>query len=198
MTTDKQSQTSLGLLLKTMAGTTDPEVLITQAGALLALAETLNGDQAQTAFSQAVKTMASTTDEAALQSLGFAVQELAKRLPNDVHPNAVRDVRSLLAWSQVSSSALDSATTLATLLSRESAERRASVIVEALKYPTTVGQATDALLKGLQGDGAPGPEAGLDANLSWVAKTYSSIDLDGAPTCPPPPRPGLVCPSPGR
>jgi hypothetical protein len=93
---------------------------------------------------------------------------------------------------------MEGATALVTLLSHESAERRVVAIVEALKYPTAVGQMTGLLLKALQEAGAPGPDESLDVNLSWVAKSYPSIDLDAAPSCPPPPRAGLVCPSPSR
>lgn len=32
--------------------------------------------------------------------------------------------------------------------------------------------------------GAPGEEAGLDANVAWVAATYPDIDLDSPPTFP--------------
>jgi hypothetical protein len=84
------------------------------------------------------------------------------------------------------------------LVMHEPADRRVNAIVEALKYPTTASQTTRVLLKALQAAGAPGPDASLDANLSWVARTYPTIDLDAAPSCPPPPRAGLVCPAPNR
>ena len=56
-------------------------------------------------------------------------------------------------------------------------------MVELLKRPTTVGSATDALLEILHQrvPKAPGKEAGLDANVAWVAATYPAIDLDSPP-----------------
>jgi hypothetical protein len=73
-------------------------------------------------------------------------------------------------------------------------------MVEAMKYPTSAGQATTELLKALEnaGLGAPGAAAGLYANLDWVARTYPSIDLEAPPACLPPARPNLVCPSVAR
>ena len=61
-----------------------------------------------------------------------------------------------------------------------------AAIVELLKWPTTAGPATDALLEVLHErvPGAPGKEAGLDATVAWVAATYPDIDLDSPPTFP--------------
>ena len=61
-----------------------------------------------------------------------------------------------------------------------------AAIVELLKWPTTAGQATDALLEVLHEcvPGAPGKEAGLEATVAWVAATYPDIDLDSPPTYP--------------
>jgi hypothetical protein len=59
-------------------------------------------------------------------------------------------------------------------------------IVELLKWPTTAGPATDALLEALHErvPSAPGKEAGLDATVAWVAETYPEIDLDSPPSYP--------------
>ncbi len=55
-----------------------------------------------------------------------------------------------------------------------------AAVVELLKWPTTVGPATDALLEVLHDrvPGAPGKEAGLDGTVQWVAETYPEIGLD--------------------
>jgi hypothetical protein len=70
--------------------------------------------------------------------------------------------------------------------------------VELLKYPVAGGQATNVLLEALRAviPAAPSAEAGLPANLRWIADTYPGIDLKSAPACPPPlPREELACPS---
>ncbi len=61
-----------------------------------------------------------------------------------------------------------------------------AMIVELLKWPTTAGSATDALLEVLHErvPGAPGKEAGLDATVAWLPATYPDIDLDSPPTYP--------------
>ena len=65
-------------------------------------------------------------------------------------------------------------------------ESYVAAIVELLKWPTTAGRATDALLEVLHErvPEAPGKEAGLDATVAWVAATYPDIDLDSPPTYP--------------
>jgi hypothetical protein len=61
-----------------------------------------------------------------------------------------------------------------------------AAIVELLKWPTRAGPATEALLEMLHErvPGAPGKEAGLDATVAWVARTFPDIDLDSPPTFP--------------
>jgi hypothetical protein len=56
------------------------------------------------------------------------------------------------------------------LLPREPAARYVGGIVEALKYPTTAGPATDALLDALHDrlPDAPGHKAGLAETLAWI------------------------------
>jgi hypothetical protein len=67
--------------------------------------------------------------------------------------------------------------------------------VELLKNPTAGGPATNVLLDALHVLAAPGAEAGLPANLRWLADTYPAIDLRRAPACPMPLSAGLACPS---
>ena len=75
---------------------------------------------------------------------------------------------------------------VAVTLPADPAETYVAAIVELLKWPTTAGPATDALLEVLHErvPGAPGKEAGLDATVAWVAATYPDIDLDSPPTFP--------------
>jgi hypothetical protein len=75
---------------------------------------------------------------------------------------------------------------IALTLPAESPNSYVSAIVELLKWPTTAGPATDALLEVLHErvPRAPGKESGLDATIAWVAKTYPEIDLDSPPVFP--------------
>ena len=72
------------------------------------------------------------------------------------------------------------------LLPTESPQAYAAATVELLKWPTTVGPATDALLAALHErvPGALGKEAGLEGTVAWVAATWPDIDLDSPPTYP--------------
>lgn len=80
------------------------------------------------------------------------------------------------------------AETLAVLLSRESPVQYVGAILETLKYPGTAGEPTNVLIDALRwiAPEAPGKEAGLDAILKWIARTYPSLgrDLDALPRCP--------------
>ena len=60
--------------------------------------------------------------------------------------------------------------------------------MELLKYPVAGGQATNVLLEALRVaiPAAPGAEAGLPANLRWIADAYPGFDLKSAPACPTP------------
>jgi hypothetical protein len=75
---------------------------------------------------------------------------------------------------------------ISVLLKAEPPRAYVAAVVELLKWPTTAGPATDALLEALHErvPGAPGKEAGLDATVAWVAATYPDIDLDSPPTFP--------------
>ena len=77
----------------------------------------------------------------------------------------------------------------------EPAQERIKVLAEALKYPTSAGPATAVLLNALGTLGAPGADAGLEVNLTWIRKTYPEIDA--TPVCPPPfrARQRLACPA---
>ena len=62
-----------------------------------------------------------------------------------------------------------------------------AAIAELPKWPTSAEPgATAALLEVLHDrvPGAPGKEAGLDANVRWIATTFPEIDLDSPPTPP--------------
>jgi len=84
------------------------------------------------------------------------------------------------------------------LLPREPAALYAREIVMALKYPTTAGPATDALLDALHDrlPDAPGHKAGLAKNLAWIRKTFPGIDVTSPAICPPPLWRDLACAAP--
>ena len=94
--------------------------------------------------------------------------------------------RAVLARTTIPSVAQRFARAIAVTLPADPPKHYVAAIVELLKWPTTVGPATDALLEVLHEriPGAPGKEAGLDATVAWVAATYPAIDLDSAPTFP--------------
>jgi hypothetical protein len=134
----------------------------------------------------ALAAIAQATDPGQLRALAQAVQALAGSVPVEMRANAVEDLRTLLATSDMPSAAATLAGAVAALLPMDSPQAYVAAIVELLKWPTTVGEATDALLGALHGrvPGAPGKEAGLDTTVAWVAATYPDIDLDSPPTLP--------------
>ena len=94
--------------------------------------------------------------------------------------------RAVLAGADEPSVAEAFARAIALTLPAELPKPYVAAIVELLKWPTTAGPATDALLEALHErvPGAPGKEAGLEATVAWVAATYPDIDLDSPPTYP--------------
>ena len=102
----------------------------------------------------------------------------------------------MLGWAPGAESARAWARVLVMPLPREPAARYVGEIVEALKYPTTAGPATDAILDALHDrlPNAPGHKAGLAETLAWTRKTFPGIDVSSPAVCPPPLWRDLACP----
>jgi hypothetical protein len=182
-----QAEAVLGPVVDAMKRTTDTSPLQDLAKTMQALAGKFDAAQAQVAVGSVVDAMKG-ADSGALAMLAGAVQALAPRLSVD-HARAVSEtVRVYLGWAPRAHEARDWAGALVALLPREPPEGYVEQIVEALKYPTSAGPATDVLLDALGGidPNAPGKEAGLDANLAWLTTAYPAIDLDKPPDCPKP------------
>jgi hypothetical protein len=86
-----------------------------------------------------------TTNPDALRALAHALQTLAPKLSDLQKQLAAEWARRVLGWAPGAEPAKVWARVLAMLLPRDPADRYVSGIVEALKYPTTAGSATDVL-----------------------------------------------------
>ena len=185
-----QAQAALGLVLDAIEGTTDPDQLLALAEAVQALPVELDAGQAEAALGPVLHAIKDTTrwDRWELQQLAGAVKALAGKLDAVQAQAALKIARRGLAWAQTSDEAAGWAAAHVTLLPREKPEIYVEKIVEALKYPTSAGAATDVLLDGLHRNdpNAPGKEAGLAANLAWLRTAYPAIDLEAPPACPEP------------
>jgi hypothetical protein len=189
-------QTIVPLLLRTFEAA-DPSS-IRAAGTLIQLfADNLSPEQAEAGVRSTLTGMSNSVDPATLKSLGQTLQVLSRRLDSRARQTLSLKVQSLLAWSPHEPAAVASAEVLTAVMPRDRPEEYVRTIAEALKYPTSGGQATEALLKAIEDArlGAPGAAAGLESNLDWIARTYQSIDLIAPPACPPPPKPELTCPA---
>ena len=126
------------------------------------------------------------TDPYQLQALAQAVQTLGPKLKAEQSETATKMAWTVLADAHDPRVAGAFARAIAANLPAEPAKPYVTAIVELLKWPTTAGPATEALLEVLHErvPDAPGKEAGLDATVAWVAATYPDIDLDSPPTCP--------------
>jgi hypothetical protein len=139
--------------------------------------------------------MRGTSEPDQLQVLAQAVQAMAPNLDALQSGTIYRAIPSVLGWAGTADEATAWASALISVLPREPPRNRIVVISEALKYPTSAGTATAVLLNGLRRIGAPGEDAGLDANLTWIRTTYPEIDAPPVCPTPPPARQGLTCPS---
>jgi hypothetical protein len=129
--------------------------------------------------------------------LAGAVQSLAPKLSDGDREKALDETRAALAWAPTTAVSVSAAAAAVSLLPRNQVERSVQTIVELLKYPMAAGDATAVLLDGLKAIApeAPGNEAGLEANLNWIARTFPGIDLEAPPACPASRWPGLSCPT---
>lgn len=118
--------------------------------------------------------------------LARAIQVLGPRVMVDRSGPAIEAARSVLKRTAEPTIAEAFARAIAVTLSADPDEPYVAMIVELLKWPTTVGPATDTLLEVLHErvPGAPAKEAGLDAIIAWIAANYPDIDLDSPPTFP--------------
>jgi hypothetical protein len=173
-------------ILYAMTRTTDPYQLQALAQAVQTLGAKLPLEQARAAFGPIRDAIGQTTYLDYLLTLADAVETLGPMLHPDVAQVGVEGCEILLARADEPSLAAAFAGAVSVLLPREPRQVYIAAIVELLKWPTTAGPATDALLEVLHErvPGAPGREAGLDATIAWVAETYPDIDLDSPPTFP--------------
>ena len=162
-----------------------------------ALPAKLTDTQAQQALEAVLQAMRGGTTDGTLPALAQAVQAVAAKLTDAQAQQvlATSHLQSAFGWSATSEESVAWAEVIATLLRRSGEPNYVDAIVELLKYPIAAGPATNVLLEALRVAAAPGAEAGLPANLRWLADTYPTIDLKSAPACPTPLSSGLACPS---
>jgi hypothetical protein len=194
--TAKQAPVALSPVMMAIASGPAPDEGLMLAPAVQALAGKLTAEQAPPAIMSVLKAIANTTDRAQLMGLSLALEAIATRLTAEQAQTALPLARSALAWSSAAVDATASARAITALAENQADERRILALVEALKYPSAAGEATDVLLDALHAAApeAPGKEAGLEANLLWIANHYPMIDLDAPPSCPSPLQEGLACP----
>jgi hypothetical protein len=198
--TDAHAQQALDAVPLAMRGATEVDAF----WSLVQAAQSLGGkvtdaSHAQRALDAILQAMRGTTGAGMGLALAQAAQSLAGKLTDAQAQQvlATSHLQSAFGWSATTEESAEWAKVIVTLLRRPEERNYISAIVELLKYPVAGGQATNVLLEALRRaiPAAPGAEAGLRANLRWIADTYPGIDLKSAPACPPPLRDGLACPS---
>jgi hypothetical protein len=175
---------------------------------MVPLADRFTRQQAQ-AVLQAVLTQleAGNQPRVALQS-GTIVESIAAKLSDDERRAGVARARAILGWSPQTSRqsglppmppslAAEAAAALIALLPQDSPGEYTAAVVDALKYPRAVGDATDVLLGGIAAlhPNAPVARAGLHASLVWLRTAHKGIDQRARPVCPPPMETALHCPA---
>ena len=179
-------------MLKQIGQTTDPDALQALAQALQALAAKLSEAQASQALEPLLKQIGQTTDPDALQALAQALQALAAKLSEAQAVQASNAAAASLAWAADDDEAAEWARALVAL--SHPASDRDRMLVAAIAYPTAAGSATEVLLDAIRAGhpDAPAKEAGTEAALEWLAKTFP--DVLRPPLCPQPLQPDLKCP----
>jgi len=176
---------------------TDRDTLGALAQAFQPMAAKLTEAQASQALDSVLKQIDETTDPLALWALAQALQALAAKLKEAQAMQASNVAAASLAWAADDEEAAEWARALVTLvtLSRPAANRD-GMLVTAIAYPTAAGSATEVLLDAIRvgHPDAPAKEAGTEAALAWLAKTFPEVLRP--PLCPPPlqQQPDLKCP----
>ncbi len=139
-----------------------------------------------------LKQISQTTQPDALEALAQALQALAPNLSEAQAVQAASVASKSLGWAATDGEAAQWARALVALTHK--APDQDSMLVAAIAYPTAGGTATEILLDGLRvgHPNAPSKEAGTEAALVWLSKTYPEVLRP--PVCPPPLQSGLKCP----
>ncbi|MFZ1425891.1 MAG: TIR domain-containing protein [Geminicoccaceae bacterium] len=201
--TPEQAQAALGPVLDAIRQTTNPYQIQALAQAVQTLGAKLAAEQAQAALghvldairleairqttdSRYLQSIRQTIDSRYLQEMAQAVQTLGPVLRMEGRATAIEVARTVLADTDEPPVAEAFARAISVTLPAEPAKTYVTAIVELLKWPTSAGPATDALLEALHErmPGVPGKEAGLAATVAWVDANYPDIDLDSPPTYP--------------
>ena len=178
---DTQAQAAVEPVLAAIKGTT-PDALRALAKTLQTLAPKLSDTQAQAAIEPVLAAIKATTDSYAPGALAQALQALAPKLSDMQKQLATVSAQGVLGWAPTMKPAEAWARVLAVLLPRDPEARYAGEIVEPLKYPTTAGPATDALLDALHdrlpGTADPRARRGSRRLGPWAPKGPAAIATD--------------------
>jgi hypothetical protein len=123
---------------------------------------------------------------------------VAAKLTGTQAQQALIIAESSLAWAAAEDEAVDWARAIVALLPSAQDPGETEKLVAAIAYPAAAGAATEVLVDALRArhSDTPVKEAGMAANLAWIAEKYPSQVR--RPICPTPPQPtslsGLKCP----
>ena len=151
-----------------------------------ALVSRLSGPQAQMALERMLDSQWKMRVSEARDDLG----QISAKLVIQIDPKLQGEALSLAEWELSfcgsDEEAIAWATTIGTLLPKDPKDVYFKWIVEVLKYPTVGGRAAGVLMDALhEADvGVPGAAAGLQANLTWIADHFRSVDVVAPPVQP--------------
>ena len=183
-------------MLKQVGQTTDPNTLQTLAPALRMLADKLSEAQASQALDLMLTVIGQTTNTNALLSLAQVLQSLPVNLSEAEAMQASEAAAASLAWAGTDEEASEWARALIKL--SRSAANREEMLVERNRLPCRGRIADRDLARRIRAGhpDAPTKEAGTEAALDWLARTFP--DILRPPLCPRPLQPGLKCPPSAR
>jgi hypothetical protein len=145
--TAEQALAALPPILTAVAATKNPDQLQALAPAVEALAGKLTAEQAQAALPPILTAIAAMKDPDQLQAFAPAVGALAGKLTAATPVDAFDLVRKELAAARTEEEAVAWAGALATLAKFQADDEFLATLVEALKYPTTAGKPTEAIIQ---------------------------------------------------
>jgi site-specific DNA-cytosine methylase len=154
----------------------------------------LTDAQVGQAIEPLLKQIGQAANPEALRTLAQALQALAGKMTEAQAAQASEAAAASLAWAAADGESAEWARALVALAHPPSDRDR--MLAVAIAYPTAAGSATQVLLDAIRAGhpDAPKKEAGTDAALAWVTKTYPEVLRP--PVCPQPlqQQAGLKCP----
>ncbi len=182
------AQVAVAGVLRAIGSTTDPYQLQALGQTAVALAQKLSSLQSEELMASVLRAVGGTTDPDQLQALGQTAVALVEKLPQETTQAAADLFRVKLPSLDGENAALAIVQLAHSALRNASDDAYVRELLDLLKFPATLGPATDFVLGRLRERFANLNQSNLQLwdIIAWAEATFPNVDLTCPPGLPPP------------